>query len=69
MPSVKKFTLVIEFAKKAKEEKLFDEGAIANVTQSPNLRRIQGEMVGMLDLKLHKETVPGKASCLRERTS
>jgi hypothetical protein len=60
---------MLEFAKEAMEERLVDEVAIANVTQSPDLRRILGEMADMLDLKLHKETVPGRASCLRERIS
>jgi hypothetical protein len=67
MPGVGKSTLVRELAKQAKEEKLFDEVAIANVTQIPDLRRIQGEMADMLDLKLDKETVLGRANRLRER--
>jgi Leucine-rich repeat (LRR) protein len=67
MPGVGKTTLVREVAKQAKEEKLFDEVAIANVTQSPDLRRIQGEIADMLDLKFDKETEPGRASRLRER--
>jgi Leucine-rich repeat (LRR) protein len=67
MPGVGKSTLVREVAKQAKEEKLFDEVVIANVTQSPDLRRIQGEVADMLDLKLDKETEPGRAIYLKER--
>jgi hypothetical protein len=39
------------------------------VTQSPDLRRIQGEIADMLDLKFDKETVSGRASRLHERLS
>jgi DNA polymerase III delta prime subunit len=64
MPGVGKTTLVREVAKQVKEEKLFDEVAIANVTQIPGLRRIQGEIADILDLKFDKETEPRRASRL-----
>jgi hypothetical protein len=67
MPGVGKSTLVREVANQAMEEKLFDDVAIANVTQSPDLRRIQGEIADMLDLKLDKETELGRAIYLQER--
>ena len=67
MPGVGKSTLVREVAKQVKEEKLFDEVAIATVTQSPNLIKIQGEIADKLDLKLDKETSSGRADLLRVR--
>uniref|UniRef100_A0A2N9H2P3 AAA+ ATPase domain-containing protein n=1 Tax=Fagus sylvatica TaxID=28930 RepID=A0A2N9H2P3_FAGSY len=51
MPGVGKTTLVREVANQVKENKLFDDVAIAEVTQSPDMRRIQEELAGMLDLK------------------
>uniref|UniRef100_A0A2N9FL30 Uncharacterized protein n=1 Tax=Fagus sylvatica TaxID=28930 RepID=A0A2N9FL30_FAGSY len=67
MPGAGKTTLVTEVAKQAKEEKLFDNMAMAVVMQSPDLRQIQGEIADMLDLKFDVETVVGRASRLRER--
>ncbi|XP_062144691.1 probable disease resistance protein At4g27220 [Alnus glutinosa] len=69
MPGVGKTTLARVVANQAKEEKLFDEVAMADVTQSPDLRKIQGEIADMLDLKFDKETVLGRAIRLRERLS
>uniref|UniRef100_A0A2N9GYQ2 NB-ARC domain-containing protein n=1 Tax=Fagus sylvatica TaxID=28930 RepID=A0A2N9GYQ2_FAGSY len=67
--SVAKSTLLREVAKKVKEERLFDEVAIAIVKQNPDQRRIQGEIADKLDLdlKLAKETLSGRADLLRER--
>ena len=67
MPGVGKTTLVREVARQVKEEKLFDEVAIATVTQSPNLIKIQGQIADKLDLKLDKETSSGRADLLRVR--
>ncbi|GMY21241.1 disease resistance protein At4g27190-like, partial [Fagus crenata] len=67
MPGAGKTTLVTEVAKQAKEEKLFDDMAMAVVMQSPDLRQIQGEIADMLDLKFDEETVAGRASRLWER--
>uniref|UniRef100_A0A2N9E5K4 Uncharacterized protein n=1 Tax=Fagus sylvatica TaxID=28930 RepID=A0A2N9E5K4_FAGSY len=64
---VGKSTLVREVAKKVKEERLFNEVAIAIVKQNPDQRRIQGEIADKLDLKLDKETLSGRADLLRER--
>ncbi|KAE8125072.1 hypothetical protein FH972_019909 [Carpinus fangiana] len=69
MAGVGKTTLARAVARQAKEEKLFEEVAMADVTQSPDLRRIQGEIADMLDLKFDKETVSGRASRLHERLS
>ncbi|KAF5463494.1 hypothetical protein F2P56_019401, partial [Juglans regia] len=52
LPGVGKSTLMKEIFRKAKEESLFDEVALANVTESPNLSQIQEEIANMLDLKL-----------------
>uniref|UniRef100_A0A2N9EX98 AAA+ ATPase domain-containing protein n=1 Tax=Fagus sylvatica TaxID=28930 RepID=A0A2N9EX98_FAGSY len=69
MAGVGKSTLVREVAKKVKEERLFDEVAIAIVKQNPDQRRIQGEIADKLDLDLQlaKETLSGRADLLRER--
>jgi Leucine-rich repeat (LRR) protein len=68
MAGVGKSTLVRQVAKQAKEEKLFDEVAIANVTQNPDLKEIQREMADRIDLKFDVESsVIGKAIRLRER--
>ncbi|XP_030959628.1 uncharacterized protein LOC115981550 isoform X4 [Quercus lobata] len=68
MPGAGKTTLVREVVWQAKNEKLFDKVAMATVTQSPDLRQIQGEIADMLDLKFDDvETVPGRATRLRER--
>jgi Cdc6-like AAA superfamily ATPase len=67
MTGVGKTTLVREVAKQAMEEKFFDEVAIANVTQSPNLTQIQGEVAKMLGLKFDEVTVPRRASRLQNR--
>ncbi|KAE8010111.1 hypothetical protein FH972_006504 [Carpinus fangiana] len=69
MAGVGKTTLARIVARQAKEEKLFEEVAMADVTQTPDLRRIQGEIADMLDLKFDKETVSGRASRLQERLS
>ena len=67
MPGAGKTTIVTEVVWQAKEEKLFDEVAMAAVMQSPDLRRIQEEIADMLGLKFDVETVPGRAIRLRER--
>ena len=69
MFGVGKTTLVREVAKQAMEEKFFDEVAIANVTQSPNLTRIQGEVAKMIGLKFDEVIVPRRASRLQYRTT
>jgi len=68
MPGVGKSTLVRQVANQAKEEELFDEVAIANVTQSLDIGRIQGEIADMLDLMLDvNSSVDKRAIRLRER--
>ncbi|KAB1201632.1 hypothetical protein CJ030_MR0G002335 [Morella rubra] len=67
MGGVGKTTLVKQVARLAQEEKLFDEVAIAFVTPSPDLNRIQKEIAEMLGMKLDEESVTVRASGLRER--
>ncbi|KAL7175438.1 hypothetical protein ACSBR2_029102 [Camellia fascicularis] len=67
MGGVGKTAMVKEVAKRAKEEKLFDEVVMAVVSQSPNERKIQGEIGDNLVLKFEEETERGRANRLRER--
>ncbi|KAI7996266.1 Disease resistance protein [Camellia lanceoleosa] len=67
MGGVGKTTMVKEVAKRAKEEKLFDEVVMAVVSQSPNERRIQGEIGDKLGLEFREETERGRANRLLER--
>ncbi|THG01916.1 hypothetical protein TEA_012354 [Camellia sinensis var. sinensis] len=67
MGGVGKTTMVKEVAKRAKEEKLFDEVVMAVVSQSPNERKIQGEIGDKLGLEFRVETERGRADRLRER--
>ncbi|KAK4263576.1 hypothetical protein QN277_028969 [Acacia crassicarpa] len=56
-----KTTLVKEVGKKAKESRLFDRVIITTVSQTPNIRKIQGEIADLLGLKLEEETEVGRA--------
>uniref|UniRef100_A0A2N9HN63 AAA+ ATPase domain-containing protein n=1 Tax=Fagus sylvatica TaxID=28930 RepID=A0A2N9HN63_FAGSY len=67
MAGVGKSTLVREVAKKVKEERLFDEVAIATVKQGPDLKQIQVEIAEKLGLKFDKESLSGRADLLKER--
>ncbi|CAL5349217.1 unnamed protein product [Camellia sinensis] len=67
MGGVGKTTMVKEVAKRAKELKLFDEVVMALVSQSPNERKIQGEIGDNLGLKFEEETERGRANRLCER--
>ncbi|CAL5419960.1 unnamed protein product [Camellia sinensis] len=67
MGGVGKTTMVKEVAKRAKEEKLFDDVVMAVVSQSPNEKKIQGEIGDKLGLEYGEETERGRANRLRER--
>ncbi|KAI7999070.1 Disease resistance protein [Camellia lanceoleosa] len=67
MGGVGKTTMVKEVAKRAKEEKLFDEVVMAVVSQIPDKRKIQGEIGDKLGLKFEEETERGRADRLCER--
>ncbi|KAI9124745.1 hypothetical protein K1719_004072 [Acacia pycnantha] len=56
-----KTTLVKEVGKKAKESGLFDRVIITTVSQTPNIRKIQGEIADFLGLELKEETEVGRA--------
>ncbi|KAJ7950384.1 Disease resistance protein [Quillaja saponaria] len=64
---VGKTTLVKEIAEKAKKANVFEVVVMAVVTQTPDLKRIQGEIADILGLKFDEESVLGRASRLRER--
>ncbi|KAG2694938.1 hypothetical protein I3760_08G167500 [Carya illinoinensis] len=69
MPGVGKSTLMKEIARKAREEKLFNEVVMTVVTNSPDVRRIQGEIADTLGLKFEQETEKGRAIHLQRRLS
>ncbi|KAF3445368.1 hypothetical protein FNV43_RR10544 [Rhamnella rubrinervis] len=62
-----KTTMAKEVARRAKEEKLFKEVAMAVVSQKPNVTRIQGEIADLLGLSLTGETTVGRAGELYNR--
>ena len=67
MGGVGKTTLVKEVGKKVKKDKLFDEVAIAVVSQAPDLIKIQDEIAEALGLEFHKENEIGRAGRLHQR--
>ncbi|KAI3734625.1 hypothetical protein L6452_14098 [Arctium lappa] len=67
MGGVGKTTLVKEVAKQASEDKLFDEMVISVISQTMNVRNIQGEIADKLGLKLEQESESGRATRLCER--
>nr|XP_034918019.1 uncharacterized protein LOC118051475 [Populus alba] len=67
MGGVGKTTLVKKVAEQVKEGRLFDEVVLAGVSQTPDIRRIQGEIADGLGLRLDAETDRGRASQLYER--
>ncbi|MCH80603.1 CC-NBS-LRR resistance protein, partial [Trifolium medium] len=64
---VGKTYLVKEVAQIAKQHKLFDAVVIANISKTPDIGRIQGEIADQLDLSFGKETITGRAYLLRQR--
>ncbi|XP_044475090.1 probable disease resistance protein At4g27220 [Mangifera indica] len=68
MGGVGKTTLVKKVAWKAKEDKLFDEVVIAEVTQTPDLKKIQADIAGQLGMVFRDQESPfGRADQLRQR--
>ncbi|XP_031280232.1 probable disease resistance protein At4g27220 [Pistacia vera] len=67
MPGVGKTTLVKKVAWQAKEDELFDEVVITTVTQTPDIKKIQGEIADQLGLTFHEESVSGRSHRLRDR--
>ncbi|KAH9752607.1 Disease resistance protein [Citrus sinensis] len=62
-----KTTLVKEFARQASEEKLFDQVVFSEVSQTPDIKKIQGEIAEKLGLELSEEAESRRASRLYER--
>ncbi|XP_044463350.1 uncharacterized protein LOC123194258 [Mangifera indica] len=68
MGGVGKTTLVKKVAWKAKEDKIFDEVVIAEVTHTPDLKQIQAEIAGQLGMLFKdQESLSGRADQLRHR--
>ncbi|GMY31327.1 probable disease resistance protein At4g27220 [Fagus crenata] len=67
MGGVGKTTLVKEVYKKAKELDIFNDLVMIVVSLTPDVRRIQGEIAGCLNLKLDEESDTARANriCLR----
>ncbi|KAL5743204.1 hypothetical protein ACOSP7_029936 [Xanthoceras sorbifolium] len=67
MGGVGKTTLVKRAVAQAMEDKLFDVVVMADVTETPNIKRIQGQIADELGLKFHEESLSGRAARLRNR--
>ncbi|KAM7466126.1 hypothetical protein LguiB_013688 [Lonicera macranthoides] len=68
MGGIGKTTMVEEIAKRAKSEKNIDEFAIAVVSQSKDVIKIQGQLADMLGLKLQEqESIFARGQRLHER--
>ncbi|XP_052302596.1 probable disease resistance protein At4g27220 isoform X2 [Populus trichocarpa] len=67
MAGVGKTTLVKKVAEQVKAGRIFDVVVQAVVSQTPNLRKIQGEIADGLGLKLDAETDSGRADLLYKR--
>ncbi|MCH86645.1 CC-NBS-LRR resistance protein, partial [Trifolium medium] len=64
---VGKTFLVNEVAEIAKQQKLFDAVVIALVSETPDIKEIQGVIADMLGLTLKEETIAGRACRLKMR--
>ncbi|XLU80620.1 hypothetical protein S245_004040, partial [Arachis hypogaea] len=68
---VGKTTLVKEAVNRIQNDqekpKLFDVVIIANVTKTPDIRKIQGQIADVLWMKLEEESEEGRAGRIRER--
>ncbi|XVE89766.1 hypothetical protein DITRI_Ditri20bG0021400 [Diplodiscus trichospermus] len=67
MTGVGKTMLVKEVARRAREESLFDEVAMATVSRNPNIKEIQGKIADVLGLKFNEESVFARAKRLQQR--
>ena len=64
---VGKSTLVKQVAEKAALEKLFNKVVMTSVLQTPDLKRIQGELAYKLGMKFEEESEEGRADQLHQR--
>ncbi|GAY68552.1 hypothetical protein CUMW_265060 [Citrus unshiu] len=62
-----KTTLAKEFAKQAREDKLFDRVVFSEVSQTSDIKKIQGDIAEKLGLELSEEAEYRRASRLYER--
>jgi disease resistance protein RPS2 len=69
MGGVGKTTLVKELAWQAENDRLFSVVAIATITVSPVLEKIQGQIAYALGMKFDNEVEEGRAMQLRQRIS
>ncbi|KAF5946530.1 hypothetical protein HYC85_016758 [Camellia sinensis] len=60
MGGVGKTTMVKEVEKRAKEGNMFNEVVIGTVSQSPEVKKIQGEIADVLQFKIEEETELGR---------
>ncbi|KAM5584117.1 hypothetical protein ABKV19_003804 [Rosa sericea] len=67
MGGVGKTTMVKHVGAQVKKSRLFNQVIMAVVSQNPDLRKIQGTLADLLDLKLEDETEIGRASRLEEK--
>ncbi|KAK2368422.1 putative disease resistance protein [Trifolium repens] len=69
MGGVGKTKLVEQLVWQAEKDRLFSVVAIANITDSPNLEKIQDKIADDLDMKFNMQTKEGRAMQLRQRIS
>ncbi|KAL5756997.1 hypothetical protein ACOSQ2_021743 [Xanthoceras sorbifolium] len=62
-----KTTLVREVAKMVEEDKLFNKAVFAEVSDTVDIRKIQGVIAERLGLEFHEDTEPVRADRLRNR--
>ncbi|KAK9218258.1 hypothetical protein WN943_006895 [Citrus x changshan-huyou] len=67
MGGIGKTTLVKKVARQAMEDKLFDMVVFSEVSQTPDIKKIQQEIAEKLGLELHEEVESRRASRLFER--
>ncbi|XP_052298682.1 disease resistance protein At4g27190-like isoform X3 [Citrus sinensis] len=67
MGGIGKTTLVKKVARQAVEDKLFDMVVFSEVSQTPDIKKIQQEIAEKLGLELHEEVESRRASRLYER--
>ncbi|WKA03293.1 hypothetical protein VitviT2T_021411 [Vitis vinifera] len=64
---VGKTTLVKQVAEQAAQEKLFEKVVTAAVLETPDLKKIQGELADLLGMKFEEESEQGRAARLYQR--
>ncbi|TXG69555.1 hypothetical protein EZV62_004490 [Acer yangbiense] len=67
MGGIGKTMLAKEVGKQAEEQRLFDALVFVEVSEKPDIRKIQGAIADKLGLKFHEETESGRARALCER--